>query len=139
MLIRGVPLMIFAFAVYNIIAFLMPGFSWMAELLRFRMMSGGEWGMSGGDSMVAGAILILLFELVRSARINQRTIVEHILALVLFVGMLVEFLMVPETATATFFLLLVISFVDVVGGFAIGMRAGQRSISLESTENVNTR
>jgi hypothetical protein len=139
MLIRGVPLLIFAFAIYNIIAFLMPGFSWTAEMVRFRMMSGGEWALSGGDLMVAGSILILLFELIRSSRMNPRTIVEHILAMVLFVGMLVEFLMVPETATATFFLLLVISFVDVVGGFAIGMRAAQRSVALEGVETVNTR
>jgi hypothetical protein len=139
MLIRGVPLLIFAFAIYNIIAFLMPGFSWTAEVVRFRMMSGAEWGVTGGDLMVAGSIVILLIELIKSARMTPRTIIEHILAMVLFIAMLVEFLMVPETATATFFLLLVISFVDVVGGFAISMRAAQRDISMSSVENVNPR
>lgn len=136
MFILGVPLLIFAFAIYNIVAFLLPGFSWSGELLRFRMMSGAEWTLSAGDLMVAGAVVLLLIEMLKSARMTRRTIIDHILSMVLFVAMLVEFLMVPQTASATFFLLLVISFVDVAGGFAISVRAAQRDVSLTAVENV---
>ncbi len=52
--------------------------------------------------------------------------IDHVLSTVLFLGMLVEFLLVKQAATATFFLLLVISFVDVLGGFAVTMRTAQR-------------
>ena len=48
--------------------------------------------------------------------------------MILFVGMGAEFLLVKQAATSTFFLLLVISFVDVAGGFAISMRAAQRDV-----------
>jgi hypothetical protein len=136
MFMLGVPLLILAFAIYNIVAFLLPGTSWSEALLRFHMMSGGEWSLSAGDLMVAGSILILLIELVKSARIARRTIIDHILSMVLFVGMLVEFLMVPQAASATFFLLLIISFVDVAGGFAISIRAAQRDVSFTGVENV---
>jgi hypothetical protein len=129
MFMLGVPLLIFAFAIYNIVAFLLPGLSWDEALLRFRMMSDAEWSLSAGDLMVAGSVLILLIEVVKSARIARRTIIDHILSTVLFVGMLVEFLMVPQAASATFFLLLVISFADVAGGIAISVRAARHDVS----------
>ena len=56
---------------------------------------------------------MLFGEVMKVARIGTRTVVDHALSLLLFLGMLVEFLLVKQAATATFFLLLVISFIDV--------------------------
>jgi hypothetical protein len=42
---------------------------------------------------------------------------------------------VKQAASSTFFLLLVISFVDVMGGFAISVRAAQRDISFSGPDN----
>jgi len=137
MFLLGVPLLIFAFAIYNIVAFLLPGTDWNEALVRFTMVSGAPWSLSIGDLMVAGSIFILLIELMKSARIARRSIIDHILSLILFIGMLVEFLLVPQAATATFFLLLVISFVDVAGGFAISVQAAQRSIGFTGVENIH--
>ena len=64
----GVPLLIIPFAIYNIVVFLMPGLSFDREIWHFRMASEGEWGIAGGDLMVAGSIFILLIELVKAAR-----------------------------------------------------------------------
>jgi hypothetical protein len=50
--------------------------------------------------------------------------------------MIVEFLLVKQAATGTFFLLLVISFVDVVGGFTITIRTAQRDISIDGNEKI---
>ncbi len=133
----GVPLLILPFAVYNILAFLMPGFSWTAELWRFHMSSGGEWAITSGDLIVGASILILLIESIKSARVSRRSIVDHLLSMLLFIGMLIEFLMVREAASTTFFLMLVIGFVDVIGGFAITTRAAQRDISITDVESVH--
>jgi hypothetical protein len=132
----GVPLLIFPFAIYNILVFLMPGFSWNGEFWHFRMTSGGEWGITAGDLMIAGSIVILLIEVLKAARMSRRTIIDHLLSMMLFVGMLVEFLMVRQVASTTFFLLLVISFVDVAGGFAVSIRAAQRDISVDAAEHL---
>jgi hypothetical protein len=139
MFVLGVPLLIFPFAIYNILVFLMPTFAWTGELWHFRMMSGGEWGITPDDIMIAGSIVILLIEMLKAARMSRRTIVDHLLSMILFVGMLVEFLMVKQVASTTFFLLLVISFVDVAGGFAVGRRAAQRDISFQGVENAHSR
>ena len=132
MFLIGFPLLLVPFAIYNIIAFLMPGVSWTGALTTVHMVSGGDWSMSAGDMLITLAILLLFGEMMKSTRIGIRTVVDHALSLVLFLGMLVEFLLVKQAATATFFLLLVISFVDVLGGFAVTLRSAQRDLTVEA-------
>ena len=91
-----------------------------------------------GDLIVGGSILILLIEMVKAARLSRRSIIDHILSMVLFVAMLIEFLLVPQAGTATFLLLLVISFVDVTGGFAVSIRAAQRDISFSGADSAHS-
>jgi hypothetical protein len=131
MFLIGFPLLILPFAIYNIIAFLMPGVSWTGVLISVHMVSGADWTLSSGDVLVTLAILLLFGEMMKSTRIGVRTVVDHALSLILFLGMLVEFLLVKQAATATFFLLLVISFVDVLGGFAVTLRTAQRDLTIE--------
>jgi hypothetical protein len=139
MFLLGVPLLIFPFAVYNILVFLMPGFKWGEEAWHFRMMSGGEWGITPGDVMIAASIVILLIEMLKAARMSRRTIIDHLLSMILFIGMLVEFLLVKQVASTTFFLLLVISFVEVAGGMAVSVRAAQRDVTVNEVENIHSR
>jgi len=129
----GFPLLLVPFAIYNIVAFLMPGLTWTAALTTVHMVSGGDWSMSAGDMLITLSILLLFGEVMKSTRIGIRTVVDHGLSLILFLGMLVEFLLVKQAASATFFLLLVISFVDVIGGFAVTLRSAQRDLTVEGT------
>lgn len=129
----GFPLLLVPFAIYNIIAFLMPGLSWTGALTTVHMVSGGEWSMSLGDMLIAFSVVVLFGELMKATRIGVRTVVDHGLSLLLFLAMLVEFILVKQAATATFFLLLVIGIVDVMGGFAITLRSAQRDLTVEGT------
>jgi hypothetical protein len=45
--------------------------------------------------------------------------------------MLIEFLLIPQAASSTFFLMMVISLVDVMGGFAVTARAARRDVAIE--------
>jgi len=134
----GFPLLLIPFAIYNIIAFLMPGVSWSGVIFTVQMMSGADWTMAAGDMLVALAIVLLCGEILKSTRIGIRTVVDHGLSLVLFLGMVVEFIMVKQAATATFFLLLVVSFIDVLGGFAVTLRSAQRDLTVEGVEHVSS-
>jgi hypothetical protein len=124
----GVPLLIVPFAIYNIVAFIIPGVSWGAPFTSAILRSGAEWQISPGDLLVAFSILILLVELVKLTRLGVRSWVDHALSLLLFAGMTAEFVMVQAVASPTFFLLLVIAFVDFAGGVAsaLGARAARR-------------
>jgi hypothetical protein len=131
MSLLGFPLLLITFAVYNIVAFLMPGVAWTGALFSVHMVSGADWTMSPSDLLITLAVLLLAGEVVKSTRIGVRTIVDHSLSLVLFLAMLVEFLLVKATATGTFFILMAISFVDVIAGFAVTLRSAQRDLTVE--------
>jgi len=133
MLPAGLPLMLVPFSIYNILEYLMPGFSWDHEIWHVNMISGGDWGFRRGDAIVAGSVVILLVELLRAARrASRRTIVDHVLSMILFVAMLVEFMTIKGIASSTFFLLLVISFVEVAAGFAVSIRTARRDVLLDA-------
>jgi hypothetical protein len=132
----GFPLLLIPFAVYNIMAFLMPGLGWTVPVTHVQMVSGVEWAMTPGDILIAFSILMLFGEMMKSTRIGIRTVVDHTLSMLLFVAIVVEFVLVKQAATATFFLLLVISLVDVIGGFAVTLRSAQRDLTIEGTDRL---
>jgi hypothetical protein len=130
----GFPLLLVPFAIYNIVAFLMPGVSWTGTLATVHMKSGADWALSGGDVLIAFAILLLFVEMLKVVRIGSRGIVDHGLALLLFLAMLAEFVLVSQVASAVFFLLLVSSFFDVLGGFTLTLRSAPPNVVVESSE-----
>ena len=136
MFLIGIPLLLVPFAIYNIVAFLMPGVSWTGTLATVHMMSGADWAMSGGDVLVTLAILLLFVEMMKAARVGARGVVDHGLSLLLFLAMLAEFLLVKQAASATFFLILVMSFFDMVGGFTLVLRSRRRGGFAEHVEPI---
>ena len=131
----GFPLLLIPFAIYNIIAFLMPDVTWTGVVTTVHMVSGADWTMSAGDLLITLAIVLLFGEVVKSTRVGVRSVVGHALSLILFLGMLIEFILVKQAVTATFFLLLVISFVDVLGGFVVTLRSAQRDLTIEGVSS----
>jgi hypothetical protein len=138
MFLIGFPLLVLPFTIYNMIVFLTPGVNWTDKATTFRMMSGQEWTLTAGDILVAFAILLLIVEILKATRIGFRTIIDHILSMILFIAMLIEFLMVKQAATSTFFLLLIVSMVDVMGGFIVTIRTAQRDLTIERIGEVQS-
>jgi hypothetical protein len=139
MFLLGFPLLLIPFAIYNIIAFLMPGVDfndYANPLITVPMLRGDGTKLSTGDVIVLFGILILFVEIVKATRLGSRSIVDHLLSLILFLVMLGEFMIVRQAATATFLLLLTLSFVDVIGGFSVTIRSSQRDIALEGIEGA---
>ena len=136
MYLVGFPLLVIPFAVYNIIEFLMPGASpgafWANVIANITLASGEKWALTVGDLFIAISILILFVELLKATRLSSRSIVDHVLSTILFIIMLIEFLLVKQAASGTFFLQLVICFVDVVGGFSVTIRSAQRDITVDN-------
>ena len=134
MYLVGFPLLVIPFAIYNMIAFLMPGLSWTDKVASFHLISGSDWVMSSSDMLITLAILLLPLEILKATRIGVRSIVDHILSMVLFVAMLIEFLLIRQAGTSTFFILMMISVVDVIAGFTVTLRTAQRDMTIEKVE-----
>jgi hypothetical protein len=132
MFVLGFPLLLIPFAVYNMIAFLTPGVGWTTSVATVHMMSGQDWVLTWEDLLLAFAILLLAVEIMKSTRMGMRSIVDHVLAMALFIVMLVEFLLVRQAGTSTFFLLTMISLVDVLVGFIVSIRSSQRQVEVQT-------
>jgi hypothetical protein len=131
MYLIGFPLLVIPFAIYNMIAFLMPGLTWTASVATIHLMSGQDWTVTPEDILLAFSILLLAVEVIKATRMGIRGLMDHVLSMVLFIVMLVEFLLVMRAGTSTFFILMVISLVDVMAGFIITARTAQRDIQIE--------
>jgi len=133
----GFPLLVIPFAIYNMIAFLTP-IDWNHTVATVTMVSEEHWTITSEDILLTLAILLLFVEFVKATRVGVKTIIDHMLSAVLFVVLLIEFLLVRQAATSTFFLLVVISFVDVVGGFTVTVRTAQRDMSIETDKAISS-
>jgi len=134
MFVLGFPLLLLPFAIYNMIAFLTPGVSWTDPVTAVHMMSGQDWIPTWGDMLLAFSVFLLWVEIIKSVRIGTRSVMDHILAMALFIVMLVEFLLAPRAGTSTFFLLTVFALFDVLAGFIVGLRSAPRRIEVEGPE-----
>jgi hypothetical protein len=133
MYLIGFPLLVITFAIYNMIAFLIPSLTWTTNVATIHLMSGQDWTVTPEDVVLALAVLLLGIEVVKATRMGIRGLMDHILSMILFIVMLVEFLLVARAGTSTFFILMVISLVDVLAGFIITARTAQRDIQIDRT------
>ena len=126
------PLLLIAFAIYNMIAFLTPGVSWTAPLFSLTMPSQALWAVTVGDVLIAFALFLLFFEVLKAARNTARSVFDHVLSTLIFIGALIEFLLVKEAGTSVFAILLIIALVDVLGGWSVAVRTARRDFSIDS-------
>ena len=138
MFLIGFPLLVLPFTIYNMIVFLTPGVNWTDKVATIRHDVRSDWELTTGDILIAFAILLLTVEILKSTRIGVRTMIDHILSMILFIAMLVEFLLVRQAGTSTFFLLLIVSLVDVIGGYIVTIRAAQRDLAIERIGEVQS-
>lgn len=130
---RHVPLLVIPFLLYNGFAFLI--FAGNAEDFReaalgsVPMASGATLTLTVSAAIIVASLFLLAIEVVKAARIGRGSIADHVLATIIFIAFLVEFLLVPQAATGTFVILMTIALVDLVCGFAVSIRTATRDVS----------
>ncbi|WP_029004021.1 hypothetical protein [Azorhizobium doebereinerae] len=129
-MLTPIPLLIIPLAIYNILAFITPGLDWRSTIATFALPSGAAWQINLGEIFVALSLLILFFELIKATRISSRSIIDHMLSLLLLIAAIVEFLMVPQAGTSVFSLLICVMLLDVLTGFSVSIRVAQRDVAL---------
>ncbi|SNY90782.1 hypothetical protein SAMN04515647_0955 [Cohaesibacter sp. ES.047] len=129
----NIPLLIAPLFVYNAFAFGLMGARvgdpWSAPIFTVQMLSDARWTLTLGDLMIIAALILLFVEILKATRTGMGSIVDHILSTLLFVAYLIEFLLVRETATSVFFILMVISLIDVIAGYSVTIRGARRDMT----------
>jgi hypothetical protein len=135
---RSFPLMIFAVLIYNVAAF--GGFVFagepdgMAKLLAashpVKLFSGDVWHLTLGDTILFLGLFLLFVETIRATRTTSVEIVNHAFSMLVFIGALVEFLVVHNFATSVFFFLVLMCLFDVIAGYTISIVAAKRDLGI---------
>ncbi|MBM3778734.1 MAG: hypothetical protein FJW23_10935 [Acidimicrobiia bacterium] len=127
-----VPLLVFPLLVYNVIVLtgLAPAGGvgpWMHDpVLSATLFSGDVWGVSFADLFTAASLLLLFVEIVKATRTDAAAITNHGLSVLLAVICIVQFIAMAGFATSAFFLLTLMTILDVVAGFTVTIVAAKR-------------
>ena len=138
----GFPLLLIPVAIYNIIAFLMPGvpLTEQAEpLFKVMLISGVEWPVTLRDMLLALGILMLMFEVIKGARPGAKYLMDHLLSLIVFGAAAAEFVLWPRFGTSTYFLLTLLALVDFLSGIALRTRRSALAASAPVVSRKNAR
>lgn len=135
MSIRSLPLIVFAFVLYNVVA-LLGGGSSPEGILRYEIFAlpsfrGGSsqvWSFTWGDLILLVTLIILFIEIIKATYTSISSMVDHGLSMLVFIAVLIEFIVVPQAATSVFFLIMIALLIDVVAGAIIGIRVARRDI-----------
>lgn len=127
------PLLLLPLIIYNLAAFGWLGAeaaTWSTPVFSLDLVSGANWALTSGDLLLLLALVLLFVEVIKATRTGSSSIVDHGFSAIVFVIYLVEFLVVPAAATSLFFACTVMSFIDLVAGFSVSIRAANRDVNV---------
>lgn len=127
-MLRAIPLLIIVVALYFAGAIFNPEL-FDNYLLEFTLPSGDQWKISSGTLLVALGLLLLYLEIVKATRTSQGSIIDHGLSTFLFIICLIAFLILPKAGTSTFFLITLMTLLDVIAGFTVSITAARRDFT----------
>ena len=94
------------------------------------LVSPALWMLTTGDFLVAVGLVLLYLEILKSVRTSIASVIDHGLSLALFALCLVLFIVLPQAGTGTFFLIMVMTLLDVIAGFTVTIAASRRSVDI---------
>lgn len=127
---RLLPLLLLVVAAYNVFVFLVP-VGPADPVLTTVLPSGAQWTLSVGGLLVALGLVLLYVEILKATRTSSAAIGDHLLSMAVFVAALLEFLLVPGFGTDTWFLIMLMTGIDVIAGFTVTIVAARRDIGLD--------
>ncbi len=127
------PLLLLVVIAYNAMVFLGgatdPG-DFQEVVFTVPMISGEPWEMTLGGLFGIAGLSFLILEVAKSTDTGSTSQVNQALSLIVFMICLVEFVLLKGFGNDAFFALLLMSFIDVVAGYTIAIRAARRDYGI---------
>lgn len=128
-MVGSLPLLALVIVAYNVIVFL-TSTTMETALVPVSLVSGAVWTLTVGDTLLVLGLIVLFVELVGATRTGSQTIVNHALSLLVMLVALVEFIVLPQFGTSVFFLLVLLTVLDVIAGFTVTITSARRDFSV---------
>ena len=127
----ALPMLFYNVVVFSGIAGSTPAeiAAWMiAPALTVPMFSGAVLNLSVSDIILFVSMWLLFFEIIKSARTDALSVMNHTVSTITLLVGTIEFVAVPGFSTAVFCLLAVMQLVDVIAGFTVTIAAATRGM-----------
>jgi hypothetical protein len=140
------PLLAIPIIIYNLMAFTFSGevdangvVRTMADqignpayaIARIPMVSeGAVWAVTSGDLLVVLSMAFFFVEILKSTSTGAATIANHAVSMVVFIICLIEFLLLKNFATSVFFILTIMTLLDVLAGVVVTIISARRDFTV---------
>jgi hypothetical protein len=127
-----IPLLVFPLLAYNFVVLtgIAPRIGtggWLNDpTFTVSMFSGDAWGVSFADVFLGASLLLLFVEIVKATRTDAMSIINHGLSMLLAVVCIIQFITVQGFSNSVFFLLTLMTILDVIAGFTVTIVAAKR-------------
>lgn len=95
------------------------------------MASNVFWVVTWGDILLLLALVLLFVELLKSTATGASAIFNHALSMIVFIACLIAFLLHPAFATSVFFIIMVMSLLDVLAGVIVTIVSARRDVEFD--------
>ena len=129
-MLRAIPLLAIVVIAYNIAVFAAPE-SMAGVLTTIALISGASWTVDTGDAIIIFALVLLYIEILKSTTTTDVSIADHALSMVVFVVCLIEFLIYAPCGTSVFFIIMMMTALDVIAGYSIMNDVSEREYQME--------
>jgi hypothetical protein len=133
-ILRAIPLFAVVWVIYNLIVVAGSGETLQATVFGMDLIK-THWTMNLGELLIVLGLLALFIEIVKSTRTTMSSVLDHSLSTLVFIAFLVEFITVARAGNSVFFILGLMSLMDVLTGFTVTILAARRDLSV--AENVH--
>ena len=99
-------------------------------VLELTMISGVSWHLSGADALILLSISLLFLEILKSTSTGTATIMNHAVSMILFIVCLIQFLLLPNFATSAFFIITIMTLLDVLAGVVVTIVSARRDFGV---------
>ena len=125
LLLRSFPLFAVLWIAYSLFTLVFNG-DINYSVFSVDLPSTAIWNIKTGDIFVLIGIAFLYFEIFKATRTTAGSILDHSLSMVVFVGMLIQFILSAKSGNSVFAALTLMALVDVVAGFSVTIISARR-------------
>lgn len=91
---------------------------------------GAVWAVTSGDLLVLLSMGFFFVEILKSTSTGAATITNHAVSMIVFIICLIEFLLFKNFATSVFFILTIMSLLDVLAGVVVTIISARRDFTV---------
>lgn len=126
------PLLAILWIAYNLLLLVSPNLPALLgeTLFNVPLPSDAIWNVKVSDIFITIGLITLYIEVFKATRTSTVSVVDHSLSMLVFVAFLIEFLIVPGAGTSVFFLLMIMSLIDVIAGFTVSIVSARRDFGI---------